>query len=57
VEGRVDWPKNGRVKATNPRSEGKRERRKGKVPTPRDGKWSNEPKPMEAETEQTKEND
>jgi hypothetical protein len=57
VEGRVDWPKNGSVKATNPRSQGKREGRKGKVPTPRDGKRCRSPKPMEAKTEQTKQNE
>ena len=52
----MDWPKNGRVEATNPRSQGKREGRKGKVSTPGDGKRSKEPKPMEAKTEQTKKN-
>jgi hypothetical protein len=53
----MGWPKNGRVEATNPRSQRKREWRKGKVSTPGDGKRSKEPKPMEAKTEQTKEND
>jgi hypothetical protein len=53
----VDWHKNRRVKATNSRSQGKREGKKREVPTPRDGKRSKEPKSMEAKTEQTKEND
>jgi len=53
----VDWPKNGRVEATNPRSPGKREGSEGKVPTPRDGKRCRPPKPMEAKTEQTKQNE
>ena len=57
MEGGMDWPKNRRVEATNPRSQGKREGRKRKVSTPRDGKRSKEPKPMEAKTEQTKENE
>jgi hypothetical protein len=53
----MDWHKNGRVEATNPRSQGKREGRKGEVSTPGDGKRSKEPKPMEAKTEQTKKNE
>ena len=53
----MDWPENGRVEATNSRSQRKREGKKGKVPTPGDGKRSKEPKPMEAKTEQTKENE
>jgi len=57
VEGRVDWPENGRVEATNSRSQRKREGRKWKVSTPGDGKRSEEPKPMEAKAEQTKENE
>jgi hypothetical protein len=57
VEGGVDWPKNGRVEATNPRSQRKKGGRKGKVSTPGDGKRSKEPKPMEAKTEQTKKNE
>jgi hypothetical protein len=57
VEGGVDWPKNRRVKAANSRSQGKREGKKGKVSTPGDGKRSKEPKPMEAKTEQAKENE
>jgi hypothetical protein len=57
VEGGVDWHKNRRVKAANPRSQGKREGKKGRVSTPGDGKRSKEPKPMEAKTEQAKEND
>jgi hypothetical protein len=53
----MDWHKNRRVKATNSRSQGKRDGKKGKVPTPGDGKRSKEPKPMEAKTEQTEENE
>jgi hypothetical protein len=47
----VDWHKNRRVKATNSRSQGKREGKKREVPTPGDGKRSKEPKSMEAKTE------
>jgi hypothetical protein len=57
VEGGVDWLKNGRVESTNSRSQRKREGKKWKVSTPGDGKRSKEPKPMEAKTEQTKENE
>jgi len=57
VEGGVDWGKNGRVEATNPRSQRKREGRKGKVSTPGNGKRCKGPKPMEPKTEQTKENE
>jgi hypothetical protein len=53
----VDWHKNRRVEATNTRSQGKREGRKGKVPTPGDGKRSKESKSMEATAEQTEENE
>jgi hypothetical protein len=53
----MDWPKNGRVEATNSRSQGKREGKKGKVSTPGDGRRGKEPKPMEAATEQAKENE
>ena len=53
----MDWHKNGRVKATNSRSQAKREGKKREVPTPGDGKRSKEPKPMEAKAEQTKENE
>ena len=53
----MDWPKNRRVEATNPRSQGKSEGRKRKVSPPRDGKRSKEPKPMEATAEQAKENE
>jgi hypothetical protein len=57
VEGGVDWLKNGRVEAANSWSQGKREGKKGRVSTPGDGKRSEEPKPMEAKAEQTKENE
>jgi len=52
----VDWHKNRRVEATNSRSQGRREGKKGKVSTPGDGKRSKEPKSMEAKAEQTEEN-
>ena len=52
----MDWPENGRVEATNPRGQGKREGRKGKVSTPGNGKRCKGPKSMEPKTEQTKEN-
>jgi hypothetical protein len=51
----MDWPKNGRVEATQ-RSPKKKERRKGKVSTPGNGKRCKGPKPMEPKTEQTKKN-
>jgi hypothetical protein len=57
VEGGVDWHKNRRVEATNSRIQGKREGKKGKVPTTWDGKRSKEPKSMEATTKQTKEDE
>ena len=53
----MDWPKNRRVEATNSRSQGKGEGKKGRVSTSGDGNRSKEPKSMEAKTEQTKENE
>jgi hypothetical protein len=53
----MDWPKNGRIEATNPRSQRKREGKKGKVSTPGNGNRCKGPKPMEPKTEQTKKNE
>jgi hypothetical protein len=53
----MDWPKSGRVEATNPRSQRKRAGNKGEVSTPRNGKRCKGQKPMEPKTEQTKKNE
>jgi hypothetical protein len=57
VEGGVERHKNRRVEAANSRSQEKKEGKKGNVSTPGDGRRSEEPKPLEATTKQTEEND